>query len=61
MQILNTRLLFHPLNWVIILLMLVIAGIFGHLLLSVLDQEPTGASGQVNALPQGYGVNKTGQ
>jgi hypothetical protein len=59
MQILNTKLLFHPLNWIIILLMLVIAAIFGHLLLSLLDQEPaTGAP--PNGLPAGYQRNQTG-
>jgi hypothetical protein len=34
MQLLNTELLKHPINWVIILLMLIIAGVAGHLLLS---------------------------
>jgi len=40
LTIINTRLISHPMNWIIVLLMLVIAGIFGHLLLSLLDQEP---------------------
>lgn len=62
MQIINTRLIMHPLNWLTILLMLVIAGIFGHLLLSALDQEPSGPSGVVNAaVPQGYAVNVAGR
>lgn len=61
MAILNWKLISHPLNWLIILLMLVIAGIFGHLLLTVLDQEPSGPSGTVNAaVPQGYAVNVAG-
>lgn len=41
---LNWSLLKHPLNWVIILLMLVLAGMGGHLLLSYAGIEPaTGA------------------
>lgn len=44
MAILNTRLLSHPMNWVIVLLMLMIAAIFGHLLLSLLEQEPATAT-----------------
>lgn len=37
---LNWALLKHPLNWVIVLLMLVLAGIAGHLLLSMAGIEP---------------------
>jgi hypothetical protein len=40
MAILNTRLLLHPMNWIVILFMLLIAGIFGHLMMSLMDQEP---------------------
>lgn len=40
MPLLNTGLLKQPLNWVVILLMLVIAGIGGHLLLSYFHTEP---------------------
>ena len=36
----NTKLFLHPLNWAIIFLMLVIAAIAGHELLSYFDQEP---------------------
>ena len=35
----NLRLLSHPLNWLIVLLMLVIGGTAGHLLLSLFGQE----------------------
>jgi hypothetical protein len=58
MAIVNTKLLSHPMNWLIILLMLIIAGIFGHLLLSLLDQEPTAAAIAVPAgLPVNYSPN----
>lgn len=40
MQVINWRMVSHPINWLVILLMLVIAAIFGHLLLSLLEQEP---------------------
>jgi hypothetical protein len=45
----NWELLRHPLNWLIVILMLAIAGFAGHLLLSHLGVEPssekTGAAG----------------
>ena len=37
---LNWSLMKHPLNWLVILLMLVLAGIAGHLLLSYAGIEP---------------------
>jgi len=37
---LNWALLKQPLNWVIILFMLILAGIAGHLVLSALGVEP---------------------
>lgn len=40
MKLLNLPLMKNPLNWLIVLLMLVIAGIGGHLLLSYLGVEP---------------------
>jgi len=40
MQILNVGLIRHPLNWAIIFLMLVIAAIAGHELLSLAKIEP---------------------
>lgn len=40
MQLVNVPLLSHPLNWVTVLLMLVLAGMFGHLLLSYAGLEP---------------------
>ena len=51
-MIINTKIISHPLNWLTIVLMLVIAGIFGHLLLSLLDQEPAGKGG-AQGLPEG--------
>lgn len=40
MKIINTDLIRSPWNWAIILLMLVIAGAFGHLVLSYFGVEP---------------------
>jgi hypothetical protein len=40
MPLVNTGLLKNPINWLTVLLMLTIAGIAGHLLLSYFDQEP---------------------
>lgn len=37
----NTSFIKHPLNWVIVLLMLIIAGAFGHLVLSYFGVEPS--------------------
>lgn len=37
---LNWNLLKHPINWVIIVFMLVIAGIAGHFALTYLGMEP---------------------
>lgn len=56
MELINTRLLSHPMNWVTILLMLVIAGIFGHLLLSLLEQEPASK----NNIPASLSTNQMG-
>lgn len=39
----NTNLAKQPMNWIVILLMLVIAGMGGHLLLSYFGIEPTTA------------------
>jgi hypothetical protein len=49
LMVLNTRIITHPMNWVIVILMLMIAGIFGHLLLSLFDQEPTTAGKPISA------------
>lgn len=37
---LNWGILKHPLNWVTVLMMLILAGIAGHLVLSTLGIEP---------------------
>lgn len=45
---LNWELLKHPLNWLIVLLMLTIAGIAGHIVLTHFGAQPQGsASGQL--------------
>lgn len=36
----NFRMMSHPLNWVVVVLMVVIAGSIGHLLLTYLGIEP---------------------
>lgn len=43
MSIVNVNLLKHPLNWVIILLMLIIAGAAGHMILQRAGFEPAAA------------------
>lgn len=48
----NTRLLSHPMNWVIITLMLVIASIFGHLIMTIWDQEPASTTQLPSGLAQ---------
>lgn len=57
MILINTRLISHPMNWLIIAMMLIILGIFGHLVLQILDQEP---STKGSGVPQGYSTNPTG-
>ena len=40
MELLNFNLLKNPVNWIVIILMLIIAGMGGHLLLSYFGVEP---------------------
>lgn len=40
MKLVNTDILKHPMNWIIILLMLIIAGAAGHLILTYIGVEP---------------------
>jgi hypothetical protein len=40
MQIINTNLISHPMNWIVILFMLVLASIAGHFFLAYLGVEP---------------------
>jgi hypothetical protein len=40
MQIINTDLVTHPMNWVVIFFMLVLAAIAGHFFLALLGVEP---------------------
>lgn len=56
MPIINVKLISHPMNWAIIILMLVIAGMGGHLLLSFLEKEP--ATGNDSKTPQGLSVEQ---
>jgi hypothetical protein len=39
-ELVNIKLLSHPMNWLTVLLMLVIAGIAGHEILSLVNVEP---------------------
>lgn len=55
MQLINTRIISHPLNWAIIMLMLIIGAMAGHLLLSFFDQEPAGSS---DGSPEGLSVEQ---
>lgn len=51
-MIVNWQLMRHPLNWIIVLLMLTIAGMAGHILLTHFGAEPNG-SPQNEELPPG--------
>lgn len=41
MQVVNWRMVSHPMNWITFILMVIIAGSIGHLLLTYLGIEPT--------------------
>lgn len=47
MEIVNWNLMKHPINWIVILLMLIIAGLFGHYLLTMFDQQATLSSAKL--------------
>lgn len=49
---LNYEILKHPLNWLIVLLMLTIAAIGGHLLLTHFGAEPAGDDEAVAGTPR---------
>lgn len=50
-QPVNWKLASHPMNWLTILVMLIIAGAFGHLLLSYFEVEPASQSGYSDVSP----------
>lgn len=53
-QPINWRMVSHPMNWITIFLMLVIAGAIGHFLLSYLGIEPNlKAQSSFDAMPAG--------
>ena len=66
----NYKLIAHPLNWITIILMLVIAGAIGHTLLSYLGHEPSTQATKNAANPgglvtdvgpdDGYGIQPQG-
>ena len=39
-RVINLRLLINPINWLVVLMFLTIAGIAGHLALTLVGQEP---------------------
>lgn len=41
MQIINWKMISHPMNWITFVLMVIIAGAIGHLFLSYLGIEPS--------------------
>lgn len=55
MQVVNFKMVSHPVNWVTILLMVLIAGAIGHLTLSLLGIEPQTADkrSSYDAMPAG--------
>jgi hypothetical protein len=52
---LNTRIIANPINWAIVILMLVIAGMGGHLLMTYLDKEPATSD---DTVPSGYSTEQ---
>jgi hypothetical protein len=46
MKPINWRIIAHPVNWITVLLMLVIAGIGGHFVLAFLGHDPSNSNGQ---------------
>jgi hypothetical protein len=54
MDIVNWKLLGHPLNWFTVVLMVIIAGTFGHLVLTYFGFEPaTSKTSSYTELPAG--------
>jgi hypothetical protein len=49
--VLNWRLLKNPMNWVVVLAMLVLAAVGGHLVLTLFGASPAGSA---TKLPTGY-------
>lgn len=45
MEVINVKLLSHPMNWLTVFLMLVIAGIAGHEILSLVNIDPATPKG----------------
>lgn len=53
-MLINFELLKHPMNWLVVLFMLVIAGAIGHYALSLLGKEP--ATAKFTAVPASSGL-----
>lgn len=59
---LNWKIVGHPMNWITILLMLIIAGAFGHLVLTLFGMNPaTKDSSSYAALPAGQSPRTASQ
>lgn len=56
----NWKMISHPMNWVTILLMLIIAGAIGHTVLSYFGMEPSTQAQKNQAAPGGLSVTPTG-
>jgi hypothetical protein len=51
----NTKILSHPLNWIQVFLMLTIAGVAGHFVMSYFDREPaTQPTSGYSNIPAGF-------
>jgi hypothetical protein len=60
MGVINLKLLSHPINWVTVFLMLILAGVAGHLVLSWVGIEPATANGG-NGAPVSSGLVSSSQ
>ena len=59
---LNWKIIGHPMNWIEVLLMLIIAGAFGHLVLTLFGMNPaTATSSSYAQLPAGQSPRTNAQ
>lgn len=57
MKVINWRLVSHPLNWATVILMVLIAGLFGHYILEYLGISPATAKNRSAWTDQPAGQN----
>jgi hypothetical protein len=62
MQVVNWKMISHPMNWLTFMLMVIIAGAFVHYVLSYLGVEPSGPGWGFSTMPAGQssGLRATG-